>query len=163
MGIINVDPTTETVAGFDVVDAGVYKLKITDFTTDKETKEILQVSANGHNFIKPVCEFVDSVSNLPAYDPTGTGAKVQLPPKIFPWICVDEGSWDGGMSKQAALRGLVEACGLSWGSFDGEPSSLFNLEFMAKVKVRTTRKDKDTGELVQLENPQNEIARYIKG
>ncbi len=131
------NPNAEASASFDVVKPGIYKMRIEGSENFPAISEF--TSKEGNPCLKARFVFADrgSLSKLDGSPANNPGAVIDAGLSLLP-------------EKQGKLRSLVEACGLSWGSFSGNTDELLGKELDVKIKTDTYE-----GEI------KNSIARYM--
>lgn len=143
------DDDVQVNEGFDIVAKGIYRMKVSEAKGPEKNE-------NGINNINWVFKFVEAPSTLLAYE---HGKIVKNPGSLFYKTCVDSGMWDNGSYKQAKLKTLAEASGISWTSWKENPDTdrILGQEFDVAVDVETIHwQTKEP-----LDKPRNVIKKLI--
>ena len=125
------NPNAEVSSDFDIVEAGVYRMRVVS------AKDF--VSKSGNTCAKIELEYVD---------PTGC-ITISGKPAVNPGHIFDNGVVLAPAEKQGKLRNLVEACGKVWGTVS-EVEDLVGSELSVRVKISEWEGKQ-----------RNEVARYM--
>lgn len=133
------NPQAEAQLDFDVIQPGVYPVRIKEVLTTKKDGSPL-VDKNGKEYVSLSFDYVDPSSILKL---DGTPAK--NPGSLFEnYVSFDP-------DQQWKLRSIVEACGLEWGTVNST-DALIGQELQVKVKLGKTQDGEQ----------RNEISRYVQ-
>lgn len=138
MATFNPNPNAEANLAFDIIQPGVYRMRIAGSGEAEAIKPF--TSQSGNQCLRIRFEFVD----------VGSLVKLDGTPALNAGALFDSGIVTYPEDKQGKLRSLVEACGFEWGQIS-DTDALVGCELDVKVGLGEYQGEQ-----------KNEVKRYLK-